>query len=373
MSQKPIRVLQVGMSDNYGGTEATIYGIYNHLDHSKIQFDFLNVYGHPIARQSELEASGAHVYDLLLKRREGYQTYVRGIKDFYKKHAGEFDVVQCNIQCLDQIDMARYAKQFGVKKTIVYAHNAGHGIAPSKMAALAIRWNKLFSHHYVDQYAGCSRLAVEFAFSKKDAKQAAVINTGIETSNFVFSEEKRNLFRQRFSYSNHLTVYGSAGRFDPQKNQTFLLKIFSEIHQRNPNARFFLSGRGPMESILRDQVHQMGLDSVCLIVTEFLDYQAFYSGIDAFILPSRFEGLGVVLVEAQCAGLVCFASQNTIPEEAKILDSFQFIPLSFSASKWADCILSANLSRCHDSSFNQAKRDIQDATRSYTRMVEGLL
>ena len=83
---KPYRILQVGMSDNYGGTEATVYSIYNELDHSQIQFDFLNVYGHAIAKQTELESKGAHIYDLLLKRREGYFKYIQGIKKFYREH-----------------------------------------------------------------------------------------------------------------------------------------------------------------------------------------------------------------------------------------------------------------------------------------------
>ena len=98
MPQKPIRVLQVGMSANYGGTEAVVYGIYERLDHSLVQFDFLNVYGRPIAKQAELEAQGAHVYDLLLKRREGYLKYAKGIKAFFRQHASEFSAIVCNVQ-----------------------------------------------------------------------------------------------------------------------------------------------------------------------------------------------------------------------------------------------------------------------------------
>jgi glycosyltransferase involved in cell wall biosynthesis len=374
MPQKPIRVLQVGMSDNYGGTEATIYGIYNHLDHSKIQFDFLNVYGHPIAKQKELEAQGAHIYDLFLKRREGYQKYVNGIKTFYQQHASEFDAVQCNVQCLDQIDMAKFAKRFGIKKTIVYAHNAGYGIQPSRLARIAIWWNKKHCHEYVDQFVGCSGLANRFVFSGHDAKKAVVINTGIATQQFAYSLAKREAFRKRFGFTNSMVVYGSAGRFDPQKNQVFLLHIFKEVSLRNPKARFFLSGRGPLEDALRAKTKELGLDDVCILSSEFLDYQEFYSGIDAFVLPSKFEGLGVVLIEAQCSGLPCFATQSTIPVEAKILSSYLPVPLSDSASTWAD-LLVHHLAMDEDrslglASVQKAHRDIEDAAKAYETLLQ---
>jgi glycosyltransferase involved in cell wall biosynthesis len=369
MPQKPIRVLQVGMSDNYGGTEATIYGIYNQLDHSKIQFDFLNVYGHPIAKQKELEAHGAHVYDLLLKRREGYRKYIKGIKNFYREHAKEFDAVQCNIQCLDQIDMVRFAKKYGIKKTIVYAHNAGHGIRPSKMAKLAIWWNKKRCHHYVDCFVGCSGLAAQFAFSKRDAAKAIIINTGIDTKNFQFSPEKRMAFRKQYGFGSTTKVYGSAGRFDPQKNQGFLVAIFSQIALKDPEARFFISGRGPLEATLREKIHNAGLDSRCIVATDFIDYQGFYSGIDAFILPSIFEGLGLVLIEAQCAGLPCFVTAKTIPQEACLLPSFKYISLDEKPSTWAQDIMNETqkpIDRAEGFKIvNKEKRDNQDSARAY--------
>jgi len=366
--------LEVGMSDNYGGTEATIYGIYNNLDHSQIQFDFLNVYGHPIAKQAELEASGAHIYDLLLKRREGFQRYIEGIKAFYHNHAQEFDAVQCNVQCLDQIDMAKYAKKYGIKKTIVYAHNAGHGIQPSRMASLAIKWNKIHCHKYVDQFVGCSQLANQFVFSKKDAKKAAVINTGIDTEHLAYSQEKREIFRKRYGFTSSMVVYGSAGRFDPQKNQMFLLNVFKEISSRNPKARFFLSGRGPLEQNLKQRIQELGLNDVCLMVTDFIDYQEFYSGIDAFVLPSLFEGLGVVLVEAQCSGLPCFASAKTIPDEARILSSFTSISLKEDSSFWADKIIATPLFSFDRSQarqiVQQAGRDLQDMAHHYEALFQ---
>jgi glycosyltransferase involved in cell wall biosynthesis len=370
---KPYRILQVGMSDNYGGTEATVYSLYEKIDRSKLQFDFLNVYGHPLAKQDYLISLGARVFDLPLKRREGYCRYLRGIRDFYQAHAKDFDAVICNVQCLDQIDMARFAKKYGIKNVLIYSHNAGYGILPSRLAKIAIWWNKKTCHRYVDHYVACSQMAADFVFSKKDARKTRVINTGILTSHFAFDAEKRQQFRSQFGYSPEDHVYGSAGRFDPQKNQLFLIDVFSEIAMQDPHARFFLSGRGPLEMKIRDKIKEKNLESTCRLVTDFLDYQAFYSGLDAFLLPSIFEGLGVVLIEAQCAGLPCLASAGTVPSEAKILPNFVYVPLQAGPKAWAEQAITSLQGHVLDrssglTSVRSAGRDIAETSKLYERL-----
>src|SRR5574344_1705167 len=370
---KVYRILQVGMSDNYGGTEATVYSLYEKIDRSQLQFDFLNVYGHPIAKQDNLLSLHDALPILPLKRREGYHRYLSGIRNFYQAHAKEFNAVVCNVQCLDQIDMARFAKKYGIKNVLIYSHNAGYGILPSRLAKIAIWWNKKTCHHYVDHCVACSQMAADFVFSKKDAKKAQVINTGIETSHFLFDSKKRQEFRSQFGYSPEDHVYGSAGRFDPQKNQLFLIDVFSEIAQQDPHARFLLSGRGPLETRIREKIKEKNLEAVCLVITDFLDYQAFYSGLDIFILPSVFEGLGVVLIEAQCAGLPCLASAGTVPTEAKILPNFVYVHLQDGPKVWAEHAIASLKDKSFDrllglASVRQAGRDIADTSKIYERL-----
>jgi glycosyltransferase involved in cell wall biosynthesis len=375
MEQKPYRILQVGMSDNYGGTEAIIYGIYEHLDHSKIQFDFLNVYGHPIARQDKLIAQGAHVYDLLLKRREGYAKYIRGIKEFYKQHVKEFDAVVCNVQCLDQIDMLKWAAKCGIKTRVLHLHNAGNGIKPSRLAKIAIWWNKRTARHYTTRFVAVSSLAAQWGFSKKDAQKALILPNGIDSQHFAFSELERGQFRSKYKIPQETKVYGSAGRFDPQKNQFFLLAIFQKIHEREPSSLFVLAGRGPLESQLKSKANELGIASSLIFITDSNDLASFFSGIDCFILPSLFEGLGIVLLEAQCSGLPCYASSGTIPDEAKILDSFCFLDLNRGPDQWANSIVEnscPNFKRTDGSQFIvRSGRDIRDVATNYTVLFLG--
>jgi len=371
MSQKPIRILQVGMSDNYGGTEAIIYGIYEHLDHSKIQFDFLNVYGHPIARQDKLIAQGAHVYDLLLKRREGYAKYIRGIKEFYKQHAKEFDAVVCNVQCLDQIDMAKYAKKFGIKKTVVHVHNSGNGIEASRLADLAIRMNKAHCHRYVDLFLACSKNAAKWGFSSKDAAKAIVVKNGLQISDFQFDPKARDQFRTSLKVPFGAPLYGSAGRLDPQKNQEFLLRIYQQIHLADPSAHFVLLGHGPLEAELKKEIGDLDITSCCHLISRADQMKTFYSGIDEFVFPSRFEGLGMVLLEAQCAGLPCLASQDTIPPEVQISPLLHFVPLSLSAKEWAQQAMTLVRGADRTNGPLYVQKDDRDI-RQTAQMYEGL-
>ena len=372
MLQKPIRVLQVGMSDNYGGTEAVVYGIYENLDHSQIQFDFLNVYGHPIAKQAELEAQGAHVYDLLLKRRGGYFKYTRGIKTFFRQHASAFSAIVCNVQFMDQIDMAKWAKRFRISTRIIFCHNSGSGLPPSRLSRLAAGLNRVQAHRYATQFLAVSQLAAQATLSPKDAKRCSIFKTGISADHFCFSFEKRSKFRKEFGYASEDILFGSAGRFDPQKNQFFLLEIFAEIHHLEPRAKFVLAGKGDLEQSLRKRALEIGLEGSLKFITNLNDLDAFYCGIDCFLLPSLFEGLPMVLLEAQCSGLPCLASSEKIPSETKILDSFVFLSLKDTPQVWAKQAIQFALitSKREEgaSALRDSGRDIQAVAKAYSSL-----
>ncbi len=371
MSKKAIRILQVGMSTSYGGTEAVVYEIYRHIDKASIQFDFLNVYDGPLARQDWLESLGARVFPLKLKRREGYFRYLHGIKSFYKQHAKEFDAVVCNVQCLDQIAMAKFAKKFGIRKTIVYLHNANYGIRPSQLAKFAICWNKRHCHKYIDSFLACSSLAANWGYSKKDAKLAHIVRQGVDTERMRFSKEKRTLFRNRFGYSENTIIYGSVGRMDPQKNHNFLIDVYIEISKRQPEARFILVGDGPLRNETIQRIKESPISEATLVIPKLDEIELFYSGIDCFILPSRFEGLGMVLIEAQCSGLPCIASESVIPSEVKISDGFKFISLSDGPALWADSVIDLKQSK-RDNAYHcvlNSDRGILDTAKEYSKLL----
>ena len=371
MPGKVIRVLQVGMSTNYGGTEAIVYEIYRYIDKSKIQFDFLNVYDEPLAKQEWLESMGARIYPLKLQRRQGYLKYLRGIKNFYHKHAQEYDVVICNVQCLDQIAMAKFAKNFGIKKTIVHLHNANYGVSPSKLARLAVWWNKKRCHKYVDIFMAVSSLAARWGYSKHDAKNAIILKHGIPVDTMSYSPLKRKTFRESFGYKPNIKVYGSAGRLDPQKNQAFLIDVYKAIAEETPEAEFVLLGKGPLERRVKELIDKSGIKSKIKLIPQVEDIGEFYSGIDVFLLPSLFEGLGLVLIEAQCSGLPCLVTKDTVPAETRISSAFQFLSLEKGPKTWAENAIGME---CQNREFSycdvlKCGRDIASTVRQYIGVI----
>lgn len=126
------------------------------------------------------------------------------------------------------------------------------------------------------------------------------------------------------------------------KNHEFLIDIFASVVKKHQDSVLLLVGTGLEEEKIRGKVSMLGLSEKVIFAGRRTDVERIMSAADAFVLPSLFEGLGIVLIEAQSSGLNCFASPG-VPEEAKLLDNFEFIPLDIGAEAWADRILSAAL------------------------------
>ena len=135
-------------------------------------------------------------------------------------------------------------------------------------------------------------------------------------------------------------VIGHVGRFAPQKNHQFLLKIVAEIAQQEPNTRLLLVGTGSLRSDIEQQLDQLGLTDKVIFAGVRSDVPRLMLGaMDVFLFPSFYEGLGLVLIEAQAAGLPCVIS-DVVPEEADVVESLmKRLSLSHSASKWARVVL----------------------------------
>lgn len=174
-----------------------------------------------------------------------------------------------------------------------------------------------------------SELSARFFFGNKPAK---MIYNAIDTTRFAFNENVRNKIRKDFDVENK-HVYGFAGRIAYQKNPLFLIEIFSEIKKIDAEAAFLVCGDGDLIEETKKKAVDLGIDVI--FVGSVSNVQDFYQAMDVFILPSRFEGLGIVLIEAQCSGLPCVASADVIPQDAKITDLVEFIKLDDGSTEWA--------------------------------------
>lgn len=330
----PLRILQIGMSTNYGGTEAFLMNLYRNIDRAKYQFDFLNVYDEPLACQDEIISLGGNIYNLHLRRRQdGLKKYKEGIKKFYREH--HFDIVSQNVQDLINIDMIKYAKKNGIK-TIIHAHNSGNGMRQRFLTKISLFRNKITYGKYADICLACSKAASAFVFGNEN-KGEFVMN-GIDVNKFKYSLNNRDDYRKKNAIDQSVTIYSHVARVDYQKNQFFLLDVFKEICSINSNSLLLVCGGGAGLDELIHYARKLGIDSKVKFLGKVVDTDTIYSASDYFLLPSRFEGFSVTLVEAQTSGLKCIIS-NKVPTDEKIDELITSISLREDASTWAKIIV----------------------------------
>lgn len=332
---KIIRILQVGMSPYYGGTESFLMSQYRAIDKSKIQFDFLNVYSEKIACQDEIESLGGRIYYLNMARHRGVRGYYKNLDRFFAENARQFDAVHCNFQSLINTDVLKYAKKYGIKVRIAHAHNSGYGSEPNIKQKLLIGLNQMTIGLYATHYFACSSLAAKWMFKNK---KTTIIHNAIETKKFLYNAEARDKIRLQYGLTNEkLALF--VGRLDPQKNPLFLIEIFDEITKLGHNWKLFIIGDGILRHDMEKKIEDTKLqDKICMLGSRN-DVNDFLQAADAFLLPSKFEGLGIVLIEAQAAGIPCFTSENVVPKEVDITGLVNFISLDSSAKTWAKNVI----------------------------------
>ena len=191
-----------------------------------------------------------------------------------------------------------------------------------------------------NQYYACGKLAGDFMFHDS---QYSVIHNAINLDDFVYNESERIKTRKQLGLEDKFVI-GHVGRFCRVKNQLFVLDIFTELLKIKNNSVLLLIGKGQDEQKIRDKIKALGISDKVRILIGRSDVNDLYQAMDIFILPSLFEGLPVVGIEAQANGLTSFVS-DTISPEIVISNSIKQLPLSYGAEKWAAEIASASYNR----------------------------
>lgn len=172
-------------------------------------------------------------------------------------------------------------------------------------------------------------------------------------------------------------MIGHIGRFVKQKNHDFLIDIFNDIHKNNNESILLLIGQGPLLEEIKNKIESLGLSDSVRFLGQRNDVNDFYQVMDAFVFPSIYEGLGMVLIEAQCSGLPCFASTE-VPETAKVTDNLIFVSLSQNANVWTNMILKktghfsrkSNEKEIKDSGYDIKEESIK-LLNKYYYLIEG--
>lgn len=197
-----------------------------------------------------------------------------------------------------------------------------------------------FSKKYATDYFACSELAGRWLFGDKTFEQGKVtiINNAIDLSKFKYDEKIRKEKRKELNINDDTLVVGHIGRFVAQKNHTFLIDVFNELHKKEKNSILLLIGQGPLMDEVKQKVETLGISESVKFLGQRDDVNELYQVFDVFLLPSLYEGLPVVGVEAQATGNLCILS-NSMTQETKILDTTKFISLDMKTEEWVSIIL----------------------------------
>lgn len=331
----PIRIAQIiGKAvGGGGGVEAVVLNYYRHIDKSRVQFDFIIDEDSVFPQEEEIVSLGGKVY-----RVAPYQHIFQNMKDMRQLFCqNKYQIVHVHLNTMSVFAL-RVAKRCGVPVRICHNHStAGKGETKKNLMKYCLRpLGKVYPTHLF----ACSHFAGEWMFGKKSmaAGEVTVINNAIDVDKFAYRPDVRQQVRDELDLQGKFVI-GHAGRFNYQKNHEFLLDIFSEIHKKREDSVLLLAGSGPLETAMKEKAQRLGLAEHVRFLGVRRDIDRLYQAMDVFVFPSLYEGLGVVLVEAQASGLPCFAAQKTVPQEAKLTDLLSFIPLSISPQEWADQIL----------------------------------
>ncbi|BCG57421.1 glycosyltransferase family 1 protein [Paenibacillus sp. URB8-2] len=341
---EPVRILQVVTVMNRGGLETMLMNYYRQMDRADIQFDFMV---HRLERghyDDEIESMGGVIYRMPPIKPGNYRLYFNKLTEFFHAHH-EYRVVHSHINENSSF-VLREAKRAGIPCRIAHSHLSDLRLDlkfPFRVYA------KYVMKDNPNRYFACSKKAGRWLFGREieERNSLVVMNNAVNLREFAFDPAVREKVRSEFQAGERLVI-GHVGRFNEQKNHSFLIDIFHSVYQRNRNVLLVLVGEGYLEPAIRQKVEQLGLKDHVAFLGVRSDIPRLMQGMDLFLFPSLFEGLPVVLVEAQAAGLRCIASSSITPE-SDLTGRVRFISLQEPADLWAREILDSSCERADTS------------------------
>lgn len=326
----PIRILHIVTYMGRGGLETLLMNCFRHIDRDKVQFDFLVHREFRGDYDDEIEALGGRIYRL--PRLNPFDPrYKKALRVFFTEHP-EYRIVHSHLDCMSAIPL-KVAKQCGVPIRIAHSHNSNQD---KNLKYLLKRYYMKKIPKNATHFFACSAMAGAFMFP---GQEVTLVNNGIETEKFAFDPEVRAQVQQELSLGQALTVC-HVGRFMPQKNHDFLIDAFEKLHEKMPETKLLLVGEGPLEGAIRKKVQTLGLTEAVRFLGVRADVERILQGADVFVLPSLYEGLCMVAVEAQTSGLPCIVSDR-VPEDCRMTQALTFLPLE--VDSWANAILNIDL------------------------------
>ena len=346
-----IRVLHCVNNMDRAGLETMLMNYYRNIDRNQIQFDFLMHREERSAYDDEIEALGGRIFRAPRLYPQNYPAYFKYMKGFFKAHP-EYTIVHSHIDAMSYLPL-KAAKKAGVPVRIAHSHSTGIDLD------LKYPLKQIFRYRLIgvaNQYFSCGNDAGKFLFR---GKPFTVIANAVDSKKFEFDRNLREDTRAELGVSDKFVV-GHVGRMSYPKNHSFLLRVFAELVKIKPESHLLLVGTGEKEAELKKLATDLGIfDSISFLGSRD-DVYKFYQAMDIFVMPSHFEGIPLVGIEAQFAGLPCLFSDG-VPREVGFSKLCRFQKLSAPISTWVEDVVLCASEADRKHSVENSNYDIRSA------------
>lgn len=348
IQKKPERIGVIMGKMHSGGKKNLVMEYYRNIDRSKYQFDFICDDDSNSIPKDEIELLGGRVY--IVPRYQNIIKNILAIKKICKDN--RYKIVHGYNGTMNIFGLfAAYMSGVPVRinESISMAHRSDN---KTILKNILKPFSRFFSTNFVANGEECGK----WQFMKfYEQGKVSIFKTVIDVNKNKYSPELREKCRNEFHLEDSFVV-GHIGRLTAQKNTLFIIDIFNEILKLKKNAKLLIIGDGDLREPMLSKVSELGIESSVLYLGRREDIRQFYNAMDCFLLPSLYEGLPVVGVEAQCCGLPVYFS-NEIPKESSASDKLgHFLSLEDSAKYWAEKIV--------DNSNNYVRKDFSFLVRS---------
>ena len=365
--QQPIRVAHIVGKMVGGGVEAFIMNYYRNIDRTKVQFDFIIDSDSKVVPREEIENMGGKIIEI-----PPYQKIFSYIKELKKiLNENKYKIVHSHLNSLSVFPLfAAYLAKVPVR--IAHSHSTTNKREWKKNIVKNIL--KPFSKVFATHYFACSEHAAKWLFGDKALKsgEVKIIHNAIDLKKFESTEKIRERVRKSLNIENKF-VLGHVGRFVEQKNHLFLIEIFNEVYKENNNAVLLLIGEGPLEEKIKEKINEMKLQNCVYFLGIRNDVNELMQAMDVFVFPSLYEGLGIVVVEAQCLKLNIVCSTE-VPKEVDFSNRICFVDLNQNVDVWKKHIIDYKKDN-YNKKINKEKMkffDIKNEAKIYQKIINEL-
>lgn len=318
---------------NRGGVEAVVMNYYRAMDKNKVQFDFFVDEDSEFPQREELEKAGAGIY--MLPPYSRMWAWRKKLKEILREN--HYTIVHAHINTMNVFPLFE-AWAAGVPVRVCHNHSTAHtGEGKKTILKYLLR---PFAKCFATDWFACGEKAGEWMYGKKAVASGRVnvLRNAVDTRHFAFDGKVRAKMRTQLGLKEGQLTIGHIGRYTYAKNHAFLLETFAALLKKEPNAMLLLVGEGERAEQVQDIIQALELGDHVLQLGAQADTAPIYSAMDVFCLPSFYEGVPVVALEAQAADLPCVFSK-AVPQEACVKNKVCFLSLEAPQEQWVDALL----------------------------------